>query len=237
VTRTLNDPEDCPFLRLPAEIRNQIYNCVLGGCQINVNLNDYGLWRRPQRQPYYITTIPWQPNTMIALTKVCRQIHQDTALLPFKLNTFGEAIALKVEIFRRFVLGRSNEQRAAIRTITFSFDTIIWNEAAQVFFEHNSRWEKTTGLDLLPGLRKIIFQHMDLSKFSLAQQEWFINMGREYFRGKAVELVEAGTGRKDVKIAYEGDDSETGWTWKDGKFFTTHKTPSSDLKSANGGVV
>jgi hypothetical protein len=65
---------DCPFLNLPAELRNIIYSYALTkDTQVLVvktsRKNNLG------------------PNKTLSLLSVCRKIHTETALLPFTLNT------------------------------------------------------------------------------------------------------------------------------------------------------
>jgi hypothetical protein len=79
-----------PFLRLPGELRNKIYEYVFSGWEmwpVKLRRNniirvrcfpdtgpDYNDWR------LYMTRV----KIYAALTKTCRQIHQEARLLPFK---------------------------------------------------------------------------------------------------------------------------------------------------------
>ncbi|KAH7086856.1 hypothetical protein FB567DRAFT_526366 [Paraphoma chrysanthemicola] len=74
---------ESPLLRLPAELRNEICKLVLGNTEISflpwVPL-PWGLFIHHYGR-YYGTYV-------LSLTQVCRQLHQETQLLPFQLNNF-----------------------------------------------------------------------------------------------------------------------------------------------------
>jgi hypothetical protein len=73
-----------PFLRLPGELRNKIYKYVFSGKEVCpfvtrdsiVRLNCILASTRDYRCSAF--------ESYVALTKTCRQIHQETRLLPFK---------------------------------------------------------------------------------------------------------------------------------------------------------
>jgi hypothetical protein len=70
------------FLLLPAELRNHIYAYVLGGETFTIHC-----WRR--YTPYgFETRILRKRRAFLALLAVCRQLHYETRLLPFRLNVF-----------------------------------------------------------------------------------------------------------------------------------------------------
>jgi len=74
-----------PLLRLPAEIRNQIYDYVIGG-------QAYVIHKRSRRKPpYYLARrdfigFHWREQT--ALPRTCRQFRHDTSVLFFQNNIF-----------------------------------------------------------------------------------------------------------------------------------------------------
>ena len=76
-----------PLLKLPPEIRNTIYEYVLGGHKLYyVAYGDkMSLRHNPPDPKSEFAEIP----QFLALTKTCRQIQAETKLLPFKLNVFG----------------------------------------------------------------------------------------------------------------------------------------------------
>jgi hypothetical protein len=70
------------FLRLPAELRNQIYTYTLGGQTFSIHC-----WRR--YTPFgFATRILRKRRLFLALLAVSRQLHAETRLLPFRLNAF-----------------------------------------------------------------------------------------------------------------------------------------------------
>jgi hypothetical protein len=78
-----------PFLRLPVELRNKIYKYVFSGWEI-WPVKDRGNIIRlrcfPDTGPDYNNWRLYKNRlkTYAALTKTCRQIHQEARLLPFK---------------------------------------------------------------------------------------------------------------------------------------------------------
>jgi hypothetical protein len=70
-----------PLLSLPPEIRNIIFKEVLGHRAIHIHALP-GIETLDHPAGYPIT------ENEFALTRVCRQIYADTALLPYSLNTF-----------------------------------------------------------------------------------------------------------------------------------------------------
>jgi hypothetical protein len=74
--------QDTPLLRLPAEIRNRIWQFALGGKvyrQQHVTGN-----RRGKLMPQ-----PCERGNAFLLLRTCRQIYAETGVLPFTINTFS----------------------------------------------------------------------------------------------------------------------------------------------------
>ncbi|KAH5134750.1 hypothetical protein HBH70_136750 [Parastagonospora nodorum] len=84
----LKNQRDSPFLRLPAKLRNTIYNYVLGGLAIMAPHSSS--WCRIQ--VLSIRPAPeelWQfPRHFLSIVQSCRQAYSESARLPFVLNTF-----------------------------------------------------------------------------------------------------------------------------------------------------
>ncbi|KAF2036020.1 hypothetical protein EK21DRAFT_106853 [Setomelanomma holmii] len=123
-----------PLLQLPAEVKNEIYGYVIGGRDIN--LAGYRTVHHPD----------------IALLVVCRQIYQDTRLLPFALNhgTVTNLLGLKVDCLFLF----KDFQRLSIRHVRLE-------QAWSVVHECLDDME-TQGLsfrDILPG---VVSVHLDM---------------------------------------------------------------------------
>ncbi|KAH5287336.1 hypothetical protein HBI81_131790 [Parastagonospora nodorum] len=89
---TINNQANSPLLRLPAELRNQIYEHTLSGLVIRIEMSmnkencgfttcsTYSTIYDPRR---------YGLGNLSALSTVCRQLHTETHLLPFCLNDFG----------------------------------------------------------------------------------------------------------------------------------------------------
>ncbi|KAH5409366.1 hypothetical protein HBI46_173170 [Parastagonospora nodorum] len=77
---TIDNSWRSPLLRLPSELRNRIYDYVLGG--VYWNLTDVAPPRGPLPPPLR------SPETYGALLRVSRQIFIETATLPFSLGSF-----------------------------------------------------------------------------------------------------------------------------------------------------
>ncbi|KAI8939904.1 hypothetical protein NX059_003634 [Plenodomus lindquistii] len=73
---TAANASESPLLRLPAELRNAIYGYMFGDAYFIVGFQNH------------TTTIVYRNKQYLALLYVCRQTYTETALLPFKLNTW-----------------------------------------------------------------------------------------------------------------------------------------------------
>jgi hypothetical protein len=74
-----------PLLRLPAELRNRIYEYTLGGNTILIN----PWFGKPRFRITVCDETSWEhPGCLVALTAVCRQIHAEARFVPFELNCF-----------------------------------------------------------------------------------------------------------------------------------------------------
>ncbi|KAF2468273.1 uncharacterized protein BDR25DRAFT_316388 [Lindgomyces ingoldianus] len=93
-----------PLLRMPPEIRNKIFGYVLGGhdIKIQVEKNKYiletrqwshDIWHvaRPLDSPQNCDPSPYSVKPNFQLLRVCRQIYNEAAVLPYKLNNFSFA--------------------------------------------------------------------------------------------------------------------------------------------------
>ncbi|KAF2996838.1 hypothetical protein E8E13_003511 [Curvularia kusanoi] len=106
---TARNQEQSPLLRLPRELRDKIWYHVIGNNYISM---------KPYPQEHLAcaeypgcTTMPLIK--LFALGSTCRQLHGETALLPFRLCAMDYGRLYSVAVFEW--LGRlSGEQRAAI---------------------------------------------------------------------------------------------------------------------------
>jgi hypothetical protein len=127
------------FLDLPAELRNAVYEDVLGGHSIK--LKDGRL------NPRYSAPVTEQPH-ILALTHVNRQLHAETALLPYALNTFSFVDTRPV---RNFLKNCTPSQVQAIRFIALD----VWGGISSL--THLAVWEQDKLSDL-KGLTHIEFR-------------------------------------------------------------------------------
>ncbi|KAF2831587.1 hypothetical protein CC86DRAFT_141197 [Ophiobolus disseminans] len=83
---------ESPLLRLPGEIRNNIYAHILTGWELRVVFgNVFKTVRLEIRDSDPSATYPprtTEARSLLACTRVCRQIHDETALLLFQHVTF-----------------------------------------------------------------------------------------------------------------------------------------------------
>jgi hypothetical protein len=98
---------DSPLLRLPGELRNKIFEYVLGDLDLHFTYA-YGY--------QFDVRLETHQRNMLGLLFVCRQAHAETALLHYALNTFNFTLT---EIFdvKNFLQGMSAAQRKAIQRI------------------------------------------------------------------------------------------------------------------------
>jgi hypothetical protein len=137
------------LLRLPAELRNRIYEHVLGGRTYRFKDTVYTGRARLDTKG---------ENHILALLYVCRQIYFETALLPYTMNMFSfRHFDISLEPFLRH---RSPSQ---IRSIYFM--ELVTYQASQMwaalepFSPYMSREFRT--LSSLPNLRELrIVSHM-----------------------------------------------------------------------------
>ncbi|KAH6638259.1 hypothetical protein C7974DRAFT_157487 [Boeremia exigua] len=77
---------EAPLLRLPAELRNRIWEYTLGGNIFDVVFVETYKGRYVEEKTF-VHSRTFKPNTN-ALLQVCRQIYMETALIPFSHNAF-----------------------------------------------------------------------------------------------------------------------------------------------------
>ena len=82
---TLQNAIKSPLLRLPGEVRNRIYEYALGGEEVCCSY-----YKRPYLRPGQPNRTGKEkyPLSLLMLPQVCRQIHAESALLPYHLNDF-----------------------------------------------------------------------------------------------------------------------------------------------------
>jgi hypothetical protein len=139
-----------PLLRLPAEIRNQIYEYVMCGQTIDLDV------------------LP--PPNLFSLPRTCRQIYHETELLLYSGNTFRTRDLILLE----WLADRSARQLAAIQSVQYVFKlSLEWDNSRQC-------WQSLAWSDLfapefprlsrpvLPALRRVI-EHAEATLDQLSQ--------------------------------------------------------------------
>lgn len=111
--RTQQNSLNSPLLRLPAEIRNMIWNYAVGGLKIMIrdreafaNMSPY---ERAKDHQYHAALNPY-----IQLHKVCKQTHAEVAPLIYTLNTF---CCYYLEPFDKWMKNRSSRQMQLVTSV------------------------------------------------------------------------------------------------------------------------
>jgi hypothetical protein len=74
-----------PLLRLPAELRNNIYTHALSGHDIEV-ISDFSAWRYTLYPYRGVARTPL--SNLLSLSRTCVQLYSGTSLLASTLNSF-----------------------------------------------------------------------------------------------------------------------------------------------------
>ncbi|RYN33813.1 hypothetical protein AA0112_g5632 [Alternaria arborescens] len=129
-----------PLLRLPGEIRNEVYQYVLN--EGAYHFMDDDLWPMTECEERF------------ALLRVCREIYNETRLLPFSLNTFSFS---NFQNFHRFIVKFTTaKQRQAIRAL----DIAICNSCCIDDMKDFETRQMYSLSDVLPAL-----QYVDVSRY------------------------------------------------------------------------
>ncbi|KAF2751044.1 hypothetical protein M011DRAFT_191504 [Sporormia fimetaria CBS 119925] len=103
---------DSPLLRLPGEIRNMIWGCVLEVGSLKINIREPPTFGKKKKD--------YTPR--LTILSVCRQVYQETYLLPFSFNTIAINSAY---VIRDLSFWLSPQQRAAVRKL--QYHTTVYN--------------------------------------------------------------------------------------------------------------
>jgi hypothetical protein len=124
-----------PLLRLPAEIRNRIYELVLGSKTIVIDFKPYhvnnsGVVERtfnytPTTYRGHVNPFParsiskslFTTTKLTLMNSVCRQLYHETEILPFKLNCWAFEKYLTMMNFLFVDKQLMRKQRAAIKEL------------------------------------------------------------------------------------------------------------------------
>jgi len=136
--------QDSPLLRLPGELRTRIWEYVLGGFELRSMFPDHSQPRKPRRM---IPPFAERSNGT-QLLRTCRQIYTETALLPYKTNTFifETYTPVKYDLKRMKAF-----QRAHIEKIQFDVDCQAGDtDPYKLMFALGE-----DNLEVLPGLKHV----------------------------------------------------------------------------------
>ncbi|KAF2682576.1 hypothetical protein K458DRAFT_390503 [Lentithecium fluviatile CBS 122367] len=119
------------LLRIPGELRDMIYEFVLGGLQLYVvkDGSDIFIELFDDKYPFGFSRCPSRrlngPDVadIFVITQVCRQTHSESCLLPFKLDHFYASF-VGPHIFNDFLRKLCGAQRNAISSLGRSLDEL-----------------------------------------------------------------------------------------------------------------
>lgn len=150
-----------PFMQLPPELRNRIYELVLGGNMIRVAKDlqaricfRYCSERRSHRGDYSWTTVVCERKvdlTDLALPRTCRALYSETSGLFFSSNVFDFFALHRFQAFERTL---SPSQKASVRHLHFQprffGDVLSGGACSELSFQF------TNMLNSLPGVRLLL---------------------------------------------------------------------------------
>lgn len=158
---TARNKTESPLLRLPGEIRNLIYGYVFTSVPYQV-VDVYD----EETGTHLGTHIHDRP-VGVDLTRVCCELHHDTALLPFLLNEFR---CLEVKVLGRLHDLLQPEQRKVIRKLTVVVDFenyCVIDEFLDYTHDH-----KIMLSDYWPNLEQVVVVACSTKWSSAWQQKW-----------------------------------------------------------------
>jgi len=114
---------ESPLLRLPPELRNIIFAYALDHGTVSPHLGTTSLERRLRKDPI---------RKRFGLLFTCRQIYAETALLPYKLNTFSVRGLLPLVALENFLCRRTQAQMQVMDKVQMYHEEV---RAATVWME------------------------------------------------------------------------------------------------------
>jgi hypothetical protein len=174
-SRTLLNHEDSPFLRLPIELRYEVYEYILGDLDVSYALGD-------------TTTLA----SKLKLLTVCRQIHEDTYLLPFKLIAFE----VLPHALKPFLSKLTDAQRNAITTFRVKQHTVKVAPKTKRQLRAMKEYAGLHELMRLRGLRRVVVWNWKVSADEVQERR---------DERSAVKWVVCFAGDRGVEVVY-GDE-------------------------------
>ncbi|KAI4634112.1 uncharacterized protein J4E87_001282 [Alternaria ethzedia] len=187
---TFRNQTESPLLRLPGELRNRIYELVVGGNIIFVS----GLLQRPEKALVDLMTPGVaQKSTWTSVSRIftiglaCRQLHRETALTQYTKNVFHFD---DMQSGRAFVNGLTSTQRALLTSI--SVNVVDYFSADPSWDLMLSMWSSVVDTDIdmfLPELEIVYISAQDRTgSFRANEEEVLHTVGRK---------LKIGTSRKE----------------------------------------
>jgi len=148
---------DSPLLRLPAELRNHIWQYVFNGPTITIsNVFQNG------RTPYAGLRYERCHNRLhLGLLRVSRQVHAEMRLHQFRCSLF---FVQNLDALAEFLSCLTNDQQNAIERISMSIEVFasmfvrmssFWGSVSRGGFYADTSYDQGTPLEKLGGLRKV----------------------------------------------------------------------------------
>lgn len=141
------------------------------------------------------------PRQALGLTAICRQIHAEAALLPFKMSTFQ---IRSDGSFPRFLGKLSKRQQDAISTVeliapdaftgALLWDAVTFTPGSDDISQHQHldwlEWSSSLALDQLPGLKKVLVEYH--WQWDYSWKEGLLGQGLAHcVRGRAIPVIVA----------------------------------------------
>jgi hypothetical protein len=197
MSQSVKNNQDAPLMRLPPEIRCRIWEYVLTGKTLRSVRLDLKGGR----------TVDWMIPPMserthgMDLLRTCRQIYTETALLPYKSNTFTFAYYRMIEIDLRYL---KTFQRAEITKIQVQVTDMAGLDI-EIINQEKIGSLATVARHRLPGLPALKQIHILL--FSEVEMGFDATVCEANIR-RQLDVLLAG---REIDIVFEV--ASTSWEW------------------------
>ena len=182
--------QSSPFLRLPAELRNEIYSYVLTKGTYHFRF-----------QYLKRTTSASEKKNRLSLLLSYRQIHAKAALLISSLNTFHFH---NVIIFKQAIASLSDGQRKVIRNIAIDVQVGLDERNSTIAYINENTQEGTSITDMFPNLETVFITNQD--RYGDRVQNTEVGMRLQRAKQLLKEWMAGGSGGK-VKLQYRDTES------------------------------
>jgi len=171
-----------PLLRLPAELRNQIYKYALGGHIVLLGTTHELVYPRKPR------LYPEEPISHFALLRVCSQIHAEAALLPYSLNIFH--FFTDPSSINAFMSSISTSQLGALTILVIQIKDVCRNP--DYMSPHLIQCKSLKEIRIHYNTKSIVFPR----NYDLSRVGWFAKLLREKIPDVKVTTWDTGMGNK-----------------------------------------